>query len=173
MTDKLAEDIMIPLEKYPHIPHWFTLRQAIAEIENAEIEINGRKSLPRALLVFDERYQLLGIVRRRDILRGLEPTFAHESAKTQRKLFDVDVDPDLLELSYTQDPEAFRKQAEQPISVVTKPIAATVSYDSHLAKIIHIMVNEDLHLLPVVKDNRVVGVVRSADVFHEVGKLLL
>ena len=32
MEAKRAGDIMIPLDRYPHIPHWFTLRQAIAEL---------------------------------------------------------------------------------------------------------------------------------------------
>ena len=27
---KRAIDVMIPLEDYPHIPYWFTLRQAMA-----------------------------------------------------------------------------------------------------------------------------------------------
>ena len=60
-----AGDIMIPLNKYPHIPHWFTMRQALAEMEHTELEIGGRGSLPRVVLVFDEEYALLGIVRRR------------------------------------------------------------------------------------------------------------
>ena len=72
---------MIPLEHYPHIPYWFTLRQAMAEMESSQLEFEGRKSLPRGLLVFDERYQLLGMVRRRDILWGLEPDFLAPLAK--------------------------------------------------------------------------------------------
>ena len=75
MDLKRAGDLMIPLDKYPHLPYWFTLRQAIAEMEKSELEIQGRKSLPRLVLVFDETYKLLGMVRRRDLLRGLEPDF--------------------------------------------------------------------------------------------------
>ena len=75
MATKRAGDVMIPLEKYPHIPHWFTIRQAVAEMKKSVLEIGGQKSLPRSLLVFDEKYHLLGTVRRRDILRGLEPKF--------------------------------------------------------------------------------------------------
>jgi len=70
MAFKEAGDFMIPLDEYPHIPYWFSLRQTIAELENAELDIEGKKSLPRWVLVFDEKYQLMGTVRRRDILRG-------------------------------------------------------------------------------------------------------
>jgi hypothetical protein len=35
------------------------------------------------------------------------------------------------------------------------------------------MLTQDLNLLPVLKDHKVVGVVRSVDVFHEVASLLI
>lgn len=41
-------------------------------MEQGEFVIGGRKSLPRVALVFNEAYDLLGMVRRRDNLRGLE-----------------------------------------------------------------------------------------------------
>ena len=33
MESKTAGDFMIPLDKYPHIPYWFTMREAIAIIQ--------------------------------------------------------------------------------------------------------------------------------------------
>ena len=71
MDDITAKDILIPLDSYPHVPHWFSLRQAIVEMEKTQLDVGGRKSLPRVVLVFDEKYRLMGMVRRRDILRGL------------------------------------------------------------------------------------------------------
>jgi CBS-domain-containing membrane protein len=165
---------MIPLEDYPHIPYWFTLRQAIAEMEKTSLEVKGRKSLPRALLVFDEKYNLLGIVRRRDILRGLEPKFLRTMAMPSRKqLFEVEVDPNLADLSSGRVAKAMQEQAEQPVSEVMQGIAATVGVDDHLAKIIYKMITRDLTLLPVLRDTQVVGVVRSVDVFEEVADMLL
>ncbi len=174
MDTKCAGDIMIPLEDYPHIPYWFTLRQAIAAIEKSEISFRGKKSLPRALLVFDEKYQLTGIVRRRDILGGLEPSFlAKKPTAGERKLFDVDVDPDLAELSFAKDIESIKERAEVHISEVMAPIIGTVNHGDHLSKIIYVMLSKDIHLLPVTKNGKVVGVVRSVDVFNEVADLLL
>ena len=99
MESKRASDLMIPLGDYPHMPYWFTLRQAMATLRSSRIEVNGRASLPRAFLVFNEAYELLGVVRRRDILRGLEPQFLGEKGPNYaRKLFDVKAEPDLLEL---------------------------------------------------------------------------
>jgi CBS-domain-containing membrane protein len=171
---KTAGELMIPLDKYPHIPYWFTLRQAMAEIANSELEIDGKKSLPRIILVFDEKYCLMGMARRRDILRGLEPEFLSKGPSDYRKkLFDVEVDPNLSEVSYDRLLKTLRERAELPISEVMTPIVKTVAYDDHITKIIYEMVSNDLSLLPVMKDDKVAGVVRSVDVFQEIARHIL
>ena len=71
---KKVAELMIPLEDYPHIPYWFTLRQAMAIVREAAIKFK-RTFEPRSMLVFDEKYHLLGILTLRDILRGLAPKF--------------------------------------------------------------------------------------------------
>jgi CBS-domain-containing membrane protein len=174
MSTKRAGEIMIPLEQYPHIPYWFTLRQAVAEMEKSVIEVEGKRSLPRALLVFDEKYDLVGIVRRRDILRGLEPKFLRTmSVPDRRQIFDIEADPDLVNLSDGRVGKAMREQSGQPVSDVMQPIAATVNYEDHLAKIIYKMLSHDQNLLPVIKGDQVVGVVRSVDVFQEIAEHLM
>ena len=174
MVSKRAGDIMIPLENYPHIPYWFTLRQAVAELAKSELKHKDRTSLPRSLLVFDEKYQLLGIVRRRDILRGLEPKFLKTIPPPRRgQLFDVEIDPDLVELSSGKIIKAMQEQAEHPVSEVMQPIVATADTNDHVAKLIYKMVSREQDLIPVIKDNSVVGVVRTVDVFDEIAHILL
>ncbi len=174
MSAKKAGEIMIPLDKYPHIPYWFTVRQAVAEMEQSEIESDGRKSLPRAILVFDEHYHLLGTVRRRDILRALEPKFLRTMPIPHRRnLFDIEGDVSLVDLSKGKISSEMQKQAEQSVSEIMNPITTAINHDDHLAKIIYMMVHRDMNLLPVMKDNKVVGVVRSVDVFNEISKILI
>ncbi len=174
MEFRQAGDFMIPLDIYPHIPYWFTLRQTIAELESAELEMMGKKSLPRWVLVFDEKYQLMGSARRRDILRGLEPEFLIDKPMEVRKsMFDVKIDPNLSELSYDKLLEGMRKQAERPVRDIMQPIKTTVDYGDHIVKVIYEMVDNNVSMIPVLKDNKVVGVVRSADLLSEVVKIVL
>ena len=174
MEMKRAGDLMIPLDEYPHIPYWFSLRQTLAELENAEITTQGRTSLPRAVLVFDEKYQLMGTVRRRDILRGLEPEFLLRRPMEDRKnLFNVKVDPNLSELSYDRLLEGIRKQAERPVGDVMQPIVTTVDYEDHMLKVIYEMVDKNLSLVPVLQEGKVVGVVRTVGLMSEIAKILL
>ncbi|MFH1573863.1 MAG: CBS domain-containing protein [Acidobacteriota bacterium] len=174
MPVKKAGEIMIPLDRYPHIPHWFSVRQAIAELRASQIDVQGRKSLPRAVLVFSKAYELLGIVRRRDILRGLEPSFAKSDPAGQgRRLFDVQEDPNLFDFTSDRMNAAIREQAERSVSEIMVPISATVDYGDHILKIIYEMVKTDLSMLPVLKEGRVVGVVRSVDVLNEISEIVL
>ena len=174
METKGAGDIMIPLDEYPHIPYWFSLRQTIAELDNTVLEIDGRQSLPRVVLVFDEKYQLMGVARRRDILRGLEPEFlTTKSLEVRKEMFDIQVDPNLSELSYDKLLKDIKIQAERPVSHVMQPILSTVDFEDHIIKVIYEMVEHNLSLLPVMKENKVLGVVRSEDLIHEVARILL
>ena len=174
MAFKEAGDFMIPLDEYPHIPYWFSLRQTIAELESAELEIEGKKSLPRWVLVFDEKYQLMGTVRRRDILRGLEPEFLQKKPlEVRRNLFNVKIDANLSELSYDKMLEGMKKQSERPVSDVMLPIKTTVDYKDHMIKVIYEMVDNNISMIPVLKDDKVVGVVRSVDLLQEIVTMVL
>ena len=174
MTEICARDILVPLDKYPHIPSWHTLKQAVALMEQSILEVADRVSLPRSLLVFDKEYKLVGVARRRDILRGLEPEFLQRMPlKNRRELFDIEVDPNLLEMSFEKITEEVRARGELPVSTVVRPLKSIVDYNDHLAHIIYEMVKWQANLLPVERDHRIVGVVRSVDVFHEVSKLVI
>jgi len=173
MKTKTAGEIMIPIEKYPYISHHCTLRQAIIEFEKSSLEVFGRKSLPRVLLVLDEKFQILGLVRRRDIFRGLEPEFLqNKPLKYQKKLYDMEIDPNLAEIAFKEVEHEMGKAAERHVSDVMIPIAATVNADDHISKIMYLMVSKNLALLPVIKDQKVIGVVRSVGVFYHVAKHL-
>ncbi len=174
METKRAKDLMIPLKDYPHIPCWYTLLQAMEEMEKHQIDVQGRKSLPRVVLVFDLDSSLSGIVRRRDILRGLEPEFLSGTPfRHSKKLFDVQIDPNLTEFSYEKMIQGFQQRAEILVSEVMIPAEVTVDYEDHIMKIIYLMVNQNRSLLPVIKDNVVAGVVRSVEVYREIAQVLL
>jgi len=167
-------EIMIPLEQYPHVCDTCTLGEAITRMETSQLEVGGRRSLPRLLLVFDSDEQLVGLVRRRDVLRGLEPRFLQERPpEYQRRLFEVEVDPNLLELSSDHLIAGMKERAERPVRSVMVSDVVTIDYDDHIMKAIFEIVTHDITALPVVKDGRVVGVVRTVEVFHEVAKLVL
>ena len=83
------------------------------------------------------------------------------------------MDPNLVDLSTDTALASIKEKAEKPVSTAMQPIVDTVDADDHLAKIIYVMINKDLNLLPVLEHDGVVGVVRSVDVFRQLAQMIL
>jgi CBS domain-containing protein len=164
-NDKKVKDLMIPLEDYPHIPYWFTLRQAMAIVREATIKFEGSFE-PRAVLVFDEKYQLMGMLTLRDIIKGLEPKFLQETSL-------VKMDPNLTVLMGDLFGTNMREQSQRPVSEVMSPILVTVDGSAPIVKALYLMVKENVGLMPVIQDGKVAGMVRLSDLFGEIATVVL
>jgi len=162
---KTAKDLMIPLEDYPHIPYWFTLRQAMAIIREAAIKFEGQFE-PRAVLVFDEQYQLMGILTLGDIITGLEPKFLQETML-------IKMDPSLTVLMGDFCGPKMKGQSQRPVSEVMSPIKATVNAEDPITKPLYLMIKENAGLIPVMQGGKVAGMLRLSDLFGEISKMVL
>ena len=167
-------EIMIPLKDYPHLPVWSSMLEAIEMMHRAELVVRGRKSLPRSILLFDLDGSISGAVHRRDLMRGMEPRFLTGQSLQQRiKLFDIQVDPHLSELWPDRWVKGFREQVHRPVTDVMRPIERTIDFDELIMAAVYEMANHDLIILPVLQEGKVVGVIRTVDVFHELAELVL
>jgi CBS domain-containing protein len=164
-AEKKVKDLMIPLEDYPHIPHWFTLRQAMAIVREAAIKFEGSFE-PRAVLVFDEKYQLMGILTLRDMIKGLEPKFLQATGL-------VKMDPNLTVLLGDQLGPNIREASQRPVSEVMSPIQASVAGDAPIAKALYLMIKENVGLMPVIQEDKVAGMIRLSDLFGEIATVVL
>lgn len=172
---RTARELMIPLDSYPHVADTAVLADAIAALAGAQILRRGSVSLPRIVLVFDGDEQLLGLVRRRDILRGLLPDFLtrpkdrHAEAQFD---FDEAVDLDLTDLFVDEGAALLEKNSATSVLDVLQPIAAPVPPDAGLMDLIKEMVQNEFHIVPVVEGEQVIGVVRTVEVMNQVRRLL-
>jgi CBS domain-containing protein len=167
---KLVKDVMIGIFEYPHIPYWFTINQAVRIIKVSFIS-SKKYPEPMAILVFDEKYNLMGTLTLKDILRGLEPKFMHASEKAQGYKEQES------ELSLIWD-TLFTKQsqelAEKPVSEIMVPAKQFVEPADPITKAAYLMVHHDIVLLPVLENKKkFVGLVRMIEVFDEISELLI
>ncbi|MBU4231578.1 MAG: CBS domain-containing protein, partial [Proteobacteria bacterium] len=66
------------------------------------------------------------------------------------------------------------KEASQTaVSEVMSPIKATVEAGDTLAKALFLMVKEDVSRMPVMAEERVVGIIRLSDLFQEISGFVL
>ena len=116
----------------------------------------------------------MGMARRRDILRGLEPDFLlHKPLEQRKNLFLLETDPDISELNYEKIIQGIKAQSERTVMDIMQPIVATVRHDDHITKVMYELVFHNVALLPVVRDGEVAGVVRSVDVFSKMARIVL
>jgi DNA-binding NarL/FixJ family response regulator/CBS domain-containing protein len=162
---KKVKDLMIPLEDYPHIPYWFTLRQAMAIVREASIKFEGSFE-PRAVLVFDEKYQLMGMLTLRDIIKGLEPKFAKDAGL-------IKADPNLAVLMGDMFGPGMKEASQKAVSDVMSPIKITVSGEDPITKAMFLMIQENVGMMPVLLDKKVVGMVRMSELFKEISDVVL
>lgn len=173
MHDIIAEEMMIPLHKYPHINYKASVRDAIILFHTTNLEINGKISLTRALLVFDDDNHLVGMVRRRDIMRGFQPKcFYGHCATNQQIPYEMEDDTNLLELSFERLKNVIIQKAECPVGEVMIRVTHTVNSNDHLLKIIYEMSDQQYSLLPVLKNGAVVGVIRTIEVMNGIRDIL-
>ena len=164
-----VKDLMIDIFDYPHIPYWFTLKQATGIIRKSMIE-SEKCFHPLAILVFDEKYNLMGTLELKNILKGLEPKFLSPSTKAQGYTDSAE------SLSLVWDSlfaEKSKSLAERPVIEVMTPIKGQVSSDSPITKAAYLMVHQDVMILPVIDNQKIVGIIRMKEVFEEIAKAIL
>ena len=116
---------------------------------------------------------ILGTVRRRDIMRALEPQYlVSQPLEYRKKLFDVAVDPNLTEMSYDRIVKGIVANSRRAVRSVARPVEVALDVDDHIMKGIYEMVSHGLTVLPVRERGRVVGVVRTVELFRELHRLV-
>jgi Mg/Co/Ni transporter MgtE len=171
MSDsKVVKDVMIGILEYPHVPYWFTIGQAIRIVKVSFISTKKYPD-PLAILVFDEKYNLMGTLTLKDILTGLEPRFMRTTEKAQ----GLKEDESALSLIWdTLFNRESRELAERPASEIMVPAKYFVEPADPLTKAAYLMIHHDLILLPVLENRKkFVGLVRMIEVFDEISNAIM
>ncbi|MBM4146257.1 MAG: CBS domain-containing protein [Nitrospira sp.] len=160
--DKKIKDIMVGVFEYPHIPYWFSISQAIRMFKASFLDTK-KYIYPMVILVFDEKYNLMGTLTLADILKGLDPRFLKTAAKTKSQEKE---EKDLSHILDTLFDKESKGLAEKPVGEIKAPAKYFVEPDDSIKKAAYIMLRNDLILLPVLENKKkLVGLVRMIEVF--------
>ena len=171
MSDgRAAKDLMTGIFEYPHIPYWFSISQAMRIVKVSFISAKKYPE-PMAILVFDEKYNLMGTLTLKDILRGLEPRFLKPSAKAQVPEEDETTLSLIWDSLFTKES---KELAEKAVSEIMSPAKFFVEPDDPITKAAYLMLHHDLVLLPVLENKKkFVGLVRMIEIFDEISNAIL
>ncbi|MCJ7617149.1 MAG: CBS domain-containing protein [Desulfobacterales bacterium] len=142
--------LLIPLTDYPHMPYWATLEEAIVLLNFSH------GSGYHTILVFDEFYKLLGMLHWKDILRAINPKFKELSSEG-------------VDIITSWDDNKFK----MPIKDFMSPFDITVDAGDDILKVAYLLLQHDIDIIPVKESEKVLGVVRMHDIFHEITGLIL
>lgn len=167
---KRAGEVMLRLDAFPYIPYWFTLRQALAELGEAEARENSSRKTPWTILIFSAQNQFLGIVQRPDILRGLNSKLQGETHGLPPPYPSSPTDPNLSRLGFSEQRaiQKLKEHLERPIADFMTPVQVTADLNDPILLVIYLMIDHGLTFVPVMKLNEIVGVVYIEDALNEV-----
>jgi CBS domain-containing protein len=167
---KVVKDVMIGIFEYPHVPYWFSIGQAVRIVKVSFIS-SKKYTDPMAVLVFDEKYNLMGTLTLKDILRGLEPSFLKTPAKAQ---VPEENESGLSLIWDTLFTKGTKEMAEKPVSDIMTPAKRFVEPGDPVTKAAYLMLHNDLALLPVLEDKKkFVGIVRMIEIFDAVSDAII
>jgi CBS domain-containing protein len=163
-----VNEVMVPLTGYPHILETATLRDAFVVLHEAFDQ--GRRY--RHILVLDEHQRLVGLLGLRDIMRGLFPAYLRTKEHARHEAPIPDFPALTLIWQETCDTQC-KEAAKNPVKGFMDKIRATIKPDSPLTMAAYLMVINDISMLPVVDNGKLVGVIRMIDVFNHAAGVVL
>ncbi len=165
--DKAVKDVMIDVFEFPHIPYWFSIRQAIGILKKSVLS-SEKCHHPIAILVFDEKYNLLGVAGLEDILKVIEPKLSKDAQGPSAD------DPKLSSHLSSLFGKESKQATDRPIGDAIVPVKVFLKPEDTVTRAAYLMVQNNLRLLPVLEDKKkLVGVVRMIEVFQEISGAVL
>lgn len=153
--EKQVREIMIDIFEFPHVPYWFTIRQASGILKKS---LSGGKCLrPLAALVFDEKYNLLGHIEEEDILAGIAAAALLNNSEQQNSFSSPD----------EKAVNALKELSEKPVSSLLNQFTLFADPEDSVARAAELMLRNNLQILPVLEhQKKLLGVVRGTEIFE-------
>jgi len=178
-TCKILER-MIPIENYSTVPPDATLKEAALSLRTSYCELESgmcTEAGPRTILVVDNDGKLVGILDFRAFLEALIPELA---GGLSAKLAALGVSltfaeagaPELDDSSLDFDGRV-RKNAQTKVSDVMLKVKGSIQARACLMDALKLIYKNRITVLPVLDGEKLVGVVRDADLFLSATDILL
>lgn len=176
--DARASDVMLTLDQYPNCQGNCNIREAIVALSASAVKLeDGHFMLPRYLLIRNADNELVGVVGRRELLKGLVPHLREdrESAEHIRALVPFGGStPREIFIRWTS---LFSKAAvdasSESVRTVMVPIRGAVQIDDSLSTVITTMLYHSIDLVAVLDGTKVAGVVLMTNIFDVVAQFIM
>jgi len=167
MLDNLSvKDVYVKIDDYPNV----TLNAPIGHAIHIMHHVLEDNTKYRTILVLDDDDHLKGYLSLRDLIRAVGPDYLQKTQpgiKGHQPFEGMSQDLTALSLIW-QDGFTLKLQDElkKTVSDYMTLMEDQVTLDDPIAKCLYIMLFRDVLVLPVVENQRVIGVIRLVDLFE-------
>lgn len=161
--NSVIRDLIIPLDRYPHLNENETLQEAIQILMSFHSGQNERLRYSM-LFVINDQNQLVGKLSMIDIIHGLVPLIQKASKvdKFEGKKEEVS------NLTFLYEDSTFATCGENQKAPI-KPLIQTIDFflpaDTHILKALVMMTRRNNYNVPVTENGSVVGILRLEEIF--------
>ncbi len=185
MDIKKAKDVMIPLSEYATVNEEDTLEKAIKTLYHSQKILSCDEYKHRAVLVFDDTGNIIGKVSPLDVLRAIEPKysqFGRSDYLGKMGLSRFGLSPDFLHSlieNYSLWDESCDTLVKKAKKRKVKEIMSTqqegeyVDEDISVPEAVHQFILGQHQSLLVLKNDKVVGILRLCDIFKLICDLIV
>jgi CBS domain-containing protein len=179
MKKKLVNELMVPLAKYASVSQEATLFEAVMALEKAQEKFDQSRYRHRAVLIYDNEGNIVGKVSQLDVLRALEPKYKAMDIPGSLSRFGLTKrfqETMINELRFWDKPmdDICRKASRIKIKefMYTPSEGEYINEDETLDRAINQLVMGHHQSLLVMKDDKIVGILRATDVFMEIVRVM-
>ncbi|SDL58111.1 Response regulator receiver domain-containing protein [Maridesulfovibrio ferrireducens] len=169
--EKLAEQIMIPLDDYTLIPDNSTVRDAIAALKKAMSEFVATNKLMdtghRSVVVTNPNGSVAGILNPLNLINEIRP--AYLTAPKPSTADSLQYSAMFWQGLFTSRVKEIMNKPVRELMSATLP---TISFDANLMDVANNMVTMPARRMVVQKEGRDIGIVREQELFYEIARII-
>ncbi len=162
----VVKDLIIPLESYPHIHESQTLHDADQAIQAYSCQENDRL-IYAVLFVLNDQNQLTGRLTLKDMMQSLDPRL--KEASKVKEFEGKEMENSNLAILWE---DSFfvecTKRSRTLVKDIMSPIKHILKGSDPVLKALSIMLSTQEVVLPVVDEDRVIGVIRLKEIFKAI-----
>jgi len=117
--------------------------------------------IPFIVLIFDEQYNLKGLVGLEEIFRGLEMGLVENLEK---------LDEETVNILFT---EKIKDLANKQVHEIMIPVKEFISTEDTISKAAYLIIHHKLQVLPVLENKKLVGIIRLKEIFNIIADQLV
>lgn len=167
--ERLVKDVMIPIEDYTTLDLDQTVKEAILKLKKSfTLKMSTSRLMEtghRSILVFNQE-GVVGVLTIKDLLKSIMP--AYLSAPKPSMADSIQYSPMFWRGMFTKEVKVMvRKRIEEVMS----PAPLKIDSESNLMEAAYMLIYNKVRRLVVLKEGKVVGMIREQDLFFEMEKI--